>query len=73
MTYLQPITPRQEKLVYEALLAHDGRTLAPGWKSDRQAALTGALDHLRQALMPSDTGGAVQPLASAAMVRLQEE
>ncbi len=35
--------PRQEKLVYEALVAHDGRTLAPGWKSDRQAALTGAL------------------------------
>lgn len=42
--------PEKARILHEALLGHDGRTLRPDWPGDRQDRLTDALDTLRPEL-----------------------
>jgi len=45
------LTHDQAKIIYRALLCHDGPSLRPEWSQDEQEKLTRALDRLRVDLL----------------------
>ncbi|MFA6012238.1 MAG: hypothetical protein WC799_19765 [Desulfobacteraceae bacterium] len=46
------LTRHEQKIVYEALLHHDGHSLMPEWNSQIRKTLTLALDKLRLEIRP---------------------
>jgi len=48
------LTKHEQKIVYEALLHHDGHTLMPEWDLKERRALTLAMDKIRLVIMPTN-------------------
>ena len=48
------LTKHEQKIVYEALLHHDGHSLMPEWDLKDRRALTLAMDKIRREIMPDE-------------------
>lgn len=46
------LSKHEQKIVYEALLHHDGHSLMPEWDLKDRRALTLAMDKIRREIMP---------------------